>query len=135
VFVSKASVSPGLEVPELGSTADVLGFLRPMSQGAETWLSLTPQQQFAHLAACPAVKMVPFLESLEASGLRPEMRLWNQALRDVAQSIRVNLELLENIVEKIWRKGIIQMLVHTRVSCICVERGINSLGLLKSTMV
>jgi hypothetical protein len=76
-----------------------------MSQEAETWLALTPQQRFARLSACPAAKMVPFLEGLEASGLRPEMRLWNQALHDVAQSRRISLELLENIVEKLWRKG------------------------------
>jgi hypothetical protein len=101
-FVSKGSALPGLEVPGLGCTSAVAACSRQMSRVAETWLALTPTLRSARLAAFPAAKMFPFLESLVASGVRLEMRLWNQALRGVAQSRKTNLEFLENIVEKLW---------------------------------
>jgi hypothetical protein len=105
LFVSKGSALPKLEVPGLGCTSTVSACSRQMSRVAETWLALTPTQRFARLAASTAARMFPFLESLEASGVRPEMRLRNQALLHVAQSRKANLAFLEDIVEKLWRKG------------------------------
>lgn len=69
----------------------------------KAWQALNSRQRMTYLRGLPVEQRWPFLQRLEVSGLRPEIRLWSAALQDMGSSNK--LEALVAHVEELWEKG------------------------------
>lgn len=69
------------------------------------WLARSPDNQRDYLAALPVADQWQSLERLEASGLRPSIRLWEKALHNLQRYSSTSLEGLCRRVGELWERG------------------------------